>query len=49
VHNLAQHDVLSGALNRASLVHDNAAVEPPARPEMPQPGFNSLPTMPAPL
>ena len=33
----------------AKLVHDNAAVEPPARPEMPQSGFNGLPTMPAPL
>jgi diguanylate cyclase (GGDEF)-like protein len=31
----------------AMLVHDNAAVAPPARPEMPETGFQGLPTMPA--
>ena len=31
------------------LSHDNVASGPPARPEMPQSGFNGLPTMPAPL
>jgi diguanylate cyclase (GGDEF)-like protein len=31
------------------LVHDNAAANPPARPDMPETGFHGLPTMPAPL
>ena len=31
----------------AMLVHDNAAAAPPTRPEMPESGFQGLPTMPA--